>query len=323
METFNWGIIGPGRIAAQFAADLRRLPDARLAAVASRDGARATEFAARFEVARAYDSYEALAGDPGVDAIYVSVPHSHHLACVLLALRQGKAVLCEKPLAVNAAQVAEMACVSAEQGAFCMEALWTRFVPVTCQVLAWIAEGRIGEVRQLAGAWGFRTNVNPANRLFDPSLAGGSLLDMGVYAVGAAAMYLGAEPASVQAAAHLGETGVDEQTGMLLRYANGALALLTCAIRTAGSQPQTISGTSGQIDIWHSRPHDRAVLTAAGAEPLTVEGPADFSYEIEEVQRCVRAGLAASPLWPLSQSLAVARIMDAVRGQIGLRYPMD
>jgi predicted dehydrogenase len=174
METFNWGIIGPGRIAAQFATDLRRLPDARVAAVASRDGARAADFAARFDVAHVYDSYEALVSDPEVDAVYVSVPHSHHLAATLLALRHGKAVLCEKPLAVNAAQVAEMARVSAEEGVFCMEALWTRFVPVTCQALAWIAEGRIGEVRQLAGAWGFRTRFDPANRLFDLNLAGGS-----------------------------------------------------------------------------------------------------------------------------------------------------
>ena len=323
MKTFNWGILGPGRIAAQFATDLRRLSDARVVAVGSRDGVRSASFAAKFDVAHAYDSYEQVVSDPDVDAVYVSVPHSHHLACTLLALRHGKAVLCEKPLAVNAAQVAEMARVSAEEGVLCMEALWTRFVPITGQVLAWIDEGRIGEVRQLAGAWGFRTNFDPANRLFDLNLAGGSLLDMGIYAVGTATTYLGIDPVEIHASAHIGETGVDEQTGMLLRYANGALALLTCAIRTAGSQPQTISGTDGQIDIWHKRPHDRAVLTTPGAEPLSVEAPADFSYEIEEVQRCVRAGLTASPTWPLTQSLAAARIMDAVREQIGLRYPMD
>ena len=186
--------------------------------------------------------------------------------------------------------------------------------------------GAGGPHRRVAPAFrrlGFRTRFDPTNRLFDPRLAGGSLLDMGVYAVGAAAMYLGADPVEIQAAAHLGETGVDEQTAMLLRYADGALALLSCAIRTPGSQPQTLNGTDGQIDIWHGRPHDRAILQVSGAEPVTVEGPADFSYEIEETQRCVRAGLTASPLWPLSQSLAVARIMDTVRGQIGLHYPMD
>jgi predicted dehydrogenase len=204
-----------------------------------------------------------------------------------------------------------------------MEAMWTRFLPVTRQVRTWIEEQRIGQPRLLTADFGFRTGWTPEGRLLNLKLAGGATLDVGVYVVALASLVFGQPPAEIQAAAHIGETGVDEQTAMLLRYPGGALALLSCAVRTNTPQEARICGTDGSIHIpafWHAT---SATLAVTGQDPVETVGAAGFQFETAEVMSCVREGRRESPLLPLDESLAIARALEQVRALIGLTYPME
>ena len=322
-EKIGWGILGAGAIAARFATDLAKLPDARRVAVGSRSRDKAGAFAQAHGFERAHGSYEELIADEDVDIIYVATPHNFHREHSIACLRGGKAVLCEKPLAVNDGQVAEMIAVARSEGLFLMEAMWTRFLPAMVAVREWLAEGRIGEPRQLTADFGFRAGVNPEGRLFNPDLAGGALLDVGVYVVALAYMVYGGPPKTLLAAGHLGETGVDEQTGMLLAYPGGALARLSCAVRTNTPQEARIDGTDGRIVVpgfWHAT---HARLERSGAEPELFTGEASYHYEAAEAMRCLRQGKLESEIMPLDESLAISRTLTKVRGLIGLRYPME
>jgi len=322
-KPFGWGILGPGNIARRFATDLRNLPGAKLAAVGSRSAERATAFAASFGADRAYGSYEELMADPHVDAIYVATPHTFHKEHTHLCLEHGKAVLCEKPMAVNERQVRDMVACARAHDVFLMEAMWTRFLPVIGKVREWLQKGVIGSVRILTADFGFRTGWNPEGRLLNPDLAGGALLDVGVYTVAFAAMVLGDSPTEIQASAHIGETGVDEQTAMLLRYADGALAMLSCAVRTRTPQEARIQGTEGSIHIpafWHPT---SAFLQVGNAEPVGFAGPVGYHYEASEVMSCLEAGDKESTTLPLDESIAIARTLEQARSIIGLTYPLE
>ncbi|NLG49707.1 MAG: Gfo/Idh/MocA family oxidoreductase [Chloroflexi bacterium] len=321
--TIGWGILGAGAIATRFATDIKNLPDARLVAVGSRSQDKAAAFAADYGVERAHGSYEALMSDPDVDAIYVATPHPFHCAHTIACLQHGKAVLCEKPMAINEGQVRQMVAAAQETGGFLMEAMWTRFLPVIAGVRQWLAEGKIGEPRIVKADFGFRSGWNPKGRLLNPMLAGGALLDVGVYVLAFASMVLGSNPVDVQAQAHLGETGVDEQTAITLRYAGGELAVLSCAVRTNMPQNAAILGTEGMIsipDFWHAT---SATLRVDGQEPVTINETMGYHYEAAEVMRCLREGRQQSDVMPWDDSIAIARLMDQVRAQIGLTYPME
>jgi len=323
VQAFGWGILGPGRIAGRFATDLRRLPEARRVAVGSRDLSRAQAFAAEHGFERAYGSYEALVNDPDVHAVYVATPHPFHAEHTILCLEHGKAVLCEKPLAVNARQAREMAACARANGVFLMEAMWSRFNPVMAEVRRWLSEGAIGEVRLVTADFGFRTAWNPQGRLLDLNLAGGALLDVGVYVASLASMVYGQQPQALSAAAHLGETGVDEQTAMLFHYPNGALAQLFCAIRTATIGEARLYGTEGHIaipDFWRAT---QATLHRPGQEPQPIAGEAGYHFEAAEVMACLQTGQRESAIMPLDESVAILETMDQVRRLIGLKYPMD
>ncbi len=323
---FRWGILGTGSIAKQFAKGLAVLPDHALAAVGSRTQASADAFAKAHGAARAHATYEALAADPALDAIYIATPHPLHRANTVLCLDHGKAVLCEKPFAVNAIEAEAMAAAATRNRRFLMEAMWTRFLPATRQVAAWLAAGAIGEVRQLHVDFGFRCGWDPDSRLLSPALAGGALLDVGIYTLDYAHLVFGRQPASFTAKAHLGETGVDEQTAILASYPTGALATLTCAVRTSTPHQVWIHGTNGRIhvpDFWRAT---TATLMADGKDTQTVTLPFagnGYEYQAIEVARCVREGRRESDLMPLSETLATMHTLDAIRAQIGLRYPMD
>jgi predicted dehydrogenase len=325
-DTFRWGILGTGNIARQFATGLQALPDATLAAVGSRSQEAADAFGAQFGAARRHASYEALAADPEVDAIYVATPHSMHRENTLLCIEHGKPVLCEKPFAINAAQSEEMVAAARARGVFLMEAMWTRFLPLLGRMRALLDARVIGEVRMLQADFGFRTGVNPKGRLFDPALGGGALLDVGIYPVSLASMVLG-QPSRVASMADIGSTGVDEQAAIILGYENGQLALLSTAIRTSTPHEARIMGTNGLIRL-----HDQwwrgtgMTLAVSGQEPQRIDEPIagnGYNYEAAEVARCVRAGLLESETMPLDETLAIMRTLDAVRAQWGLRYPME
>ena len=325
-EKTRWGIISTGNIAKKFATGLQALPDAELLAVGSRSQGSADTFGDMFDVERRYPSYEALVQDPDIDAIYIGTPHPFHKDNSLLCLQHGKAVLCEKPFTINAAEATEVINFARENNVFLMEAMWTRYLPILTRVRELVADGVIGEVRMLTADFGFRAGINPTSRTFDLKLGGGALLDVGIYPLSLASMIFGT-PARVTSMTHLGETGADENSAMILGYEGGALSVLTTAVRTSTPHIATLNGTEGRITIhspwWVAT---RMTVEVFGKETTEIEMPLagnGYEYEAAEVARCLQAGLLESDVMPLDESLALMRTMDEIREQWGLVYPME
>ena len=325
-DSIRWAILGTGSVAHQFARGLADAHDVSLVAVGSRSGETADAFADEFDIPRRHASYEALAADPDVDAVYVSTPHPFHMDNSMLLLEQGKAVLCEKPFTMNAEQAQTVIGVAREHGMFLMEAMWTRYIPAVVRARELVAEGAIGDVRMVQADFGFRASMNPESRLFNKDLGGGALLDVGIYVLSLASMVLGPKPEEVVATAQLGETGVDEQSAVLLKYAGGELAVLSCAVCTRTTVEATLFGTDGSIRL-HSPFFKSAGLTVTrGRNQELVELPLQgngYNYEADEVGRCLRAGDKESAVMPLDESLALMHLMDQIRSQWGLIYPME
>ena len=326
-DQIRWGILGTGSIANKFATGLQAVEDATLVAIGSRAQDTANAFADKYGAPNRHASYEALAADPEVDAIYVSTPHTFHKENSIQCLESGKAVLCEKPFAINAGEAETAIQCARENGQFLMEAMWTRFLPVMVQVRAWLAEGHIGEIRMVAADFGFRTNVNPAGRLFNPALGGGGLMDVGIYPISFASMVFGVQPSRITAMAEIGDTSIDEQAAMIFGYDSGALASLWTGIRTTTPQEATILGTEGRIRIespfWDAK---TATLTVDGKDPVHIAPPRNgngYNYEAIEVGRCLRANKLESDIIPLDETLAVMKTMDTIRVQVGVKYPME
>ena len=322
----RWGILGTGNIARQFATGLGAIPDADLAAVGSRAADTAGAFADSFDIPRRHASYEDLAADPDIDAVYVSTPHPMHRDNSILCLEAGKAVLCEKPFTIDAGQADDVIAVARERGVFLMEAMWTRFLPAIVKVRQWLDDGAIGEVRMVQADFGFRAGFNPQGRLFDPNLGGGALLDVGIYVLSFASMVLGPEPVAIESTAEIGDTGVDEQSAFLLRYETGQLAVLSCAVRTSTPVEVRIIGTDGHIFV-HGPFFKATTVTMKSGDnethlelPLTGNG---YNYEAVEVAECLRAGKLESDVMPLAETRALVDIMDRIRAQWGVKYPME
>ncbi|HEX5913785.1 MAG TPA: Gfo/Idh/MocA family oxidoreductase, partial [Rubrobacter sp.] len=273
VRKFRWGILGTGAIARQFVRGLRSLPEAEVFAVGSRSEDSAAEFADKRNIPRRHASYEGLATDPEVDVVYIATPHPFHAENAELCLQAGKAVLCEKPFCVNAAEAERVVELARENGLFIMEGMWTRFFPLMEEVRRLLSEGAIGEVRMLNVDFGFRADLDPASRLFDQRLGGGALLDVGVYCVSFASMVLG-RPSGFVSLSHLGETGVDEQASVILEHEGGGLANLSIGVRTTTPQEVTIMGTEGYARIhapWW-RP-ESMTISRPDKEDETVEAP--------------------------------------------------
>lgn len=325
MRTYNWAILGLGNIARKFAQDLALVPQARLHAVASRSLAKAQAFAEEFGVPHAVGRYEDLLAVPGIDAVYIATPHSEHYAHTLLCLRAGLPVLCEKAFAQNAGQAREMIRVAREKRVFLMEAFWTRFFPAVAQALALVAAGHIGEVKHLVADFGFATPYQPAGRLFNPALAGGSLLDIGVYPLFISQLFLGL-PSAVGAVATPAPTGVDLNCAMSLAYPGGATASLFSTIAAQTENRCVLYGTKGQLQLlgrFHAPTGVQMQLIGEGL-PQVFPAPTSglgYHYEAAHVQNCLAQHLTESPLLPLDFSLQLMQQLDAVRQQINLRYP--
>ena len=324
MRKFRWGILGTGSIARQFVRGLNSVPEAEVLAVGSRSEASAEKFADKRNIPRRYASYDALASDPDVDVVYIATPHPFHAENATMCLEAGKAVLCEKPFCVNAAEAERVVGLAREKGLFLMEGMWTRFFPLMEEVRRLVSEGALGEVRMLNVDFGFRADPDPASRLFAPGLGGGALLDVGVYCVSFASMVLGRPSGSV-GVSHLGETGVDEQASVVLEHEGGRLANLSIGVRTNTPQEATIMGTEAYIRIhapwWRPK---SMTISRPGTEDETVEAPVSgngFNYEAAEVMRCLEAGKMESDVMPLDETLSVMRTMDGIRAEWGLKYP--
>ncbi|MGL4611699.1 MAG: Gfo/Idh/MocA family protein [Trueperaceae bacterium] len=325
-KTICWGILGTGTIAHKFAAGLNDLPDIKLVAVGSRTQEAADTFANKFKIERRHPTYEALVQDPEVDAIYISTPHPFHKENTLLCLENGKAVLCEKPFAINAKEALEMIALARQKKVFLMEAMWSRFLPHMVKVRELLAQDTLGDVRMLECDFGFRTEVNPNSRLFNPELGGGAVLDVGIYPISLAFMLFGA-PVEVKSFARLGSTGVDEEATMLFSHREGQQSLLSTATRLSTPHEATIIGTKGYIRIhspWWGPSNFTVHVEGKKPKKVKVETPLNgYTYEALEVSQCLREGKLESDFMPLDETLAIMKTLDAIRGQWGLKYPME
>jgi predicted dehydrogenase len=308
----RWGIAGTGRIASDFVRDIANIADAEVVAVGSRtlDGARA--FASARNITTTHGSIDALAADPNVDVIYVAGIHPVHHDHAITAMRAGKHVLVEKPLAMNAGEVAEMVAVARETNRFLMEAMWTRFNPLHVELQRRFTSGEFGRVTSIDSDFSFALPVDPSHRLFDPSKGGGALLDVGIYPITLAWWWLGA-PASWTANGHVGATGVDESVELNLVAADGATAHLTCGSTFDGPRKSTITCERAVIEI-HAPSHSSPVAdirTASGTETLRCAEPG-LHHQVVEVHRCLAAGSIESPRMSHADSHAIAAFMDDV-----------
>ena len=325
-EPIRWGILGTGNIAHQFARGLADTPDATLVAVGSRSIDTANTFANEFDIERRHPTYEELADDDGVDAVYVSTPHPFHRDNSILLLEHGKAVICEKPFTINAGDAKAVIDVARQRDVFLMEAMWTRYLPAVVRARELIAEGAIGDVRLVQADFGFRAGINPEGRLFNLALGGGALLDVGIYVISMASMILGPRPSRVASTTQIGETGVDEQSAFLLQYPGGELAVLSCAVRTGTAVEARVFGTEGSILLHGPFFKCGALTVKRGGEEEHIDLPLEgngYNYEAAEVGRCLRAGLKESDVMPLDETLALMELMDSIRAQWGLSYPME
>ncbi len=327
-EKIRWGILSTGKIAHAFARDLQLLPDAELIAVGSRSQSSAERFGDVFDVPHRHSSYEDLAVDPDVDVIYVATPHHLHKDNTIMALRAGKAVLCEKPIAINASETEAMIRTAREEGRFLMEAMWTRFVPVVAAVRALVLQkDAIGPLRMFAGDFGFRADYDPHGRLFAPEMGGGALLDVGIYPISMASMFFERQPDEIATLAHLGETGVDEEAAMIFSYATGQLATLYTANRTRTPIEATVMGEDGYIRIHSPMNHpEQFTLSMAGQPDELIEMPIEgegYQYQAAEVMQCLRQNELESAVMPLNESLAIMQTLDRIRERWNLKYPME
>lgn len=322
----RWGIAGPGRIADKVAPDFAHVPDAELVAVGSRSTSRASAFAARHGIARSYGSYRELIDDAGVDAIYLSTPHPQHRDIALAALAAGRAVLVEKTFTATVAGAEEVVAAASRHGRFAMEAMWTRFQPTVVRVRDLLADSAIGEVRAVQADLGVVREFDPADRLFDPRLGGGALLDVGVYVVSFAQMVLG-QPESVVAHGSIGPTGVEIDATLLLRYPGGISATLTTSLNANMPGAARIFGTTGWIDVRPRFHHPgQLVLHRLGAEPQTFTDPPvgdGYAHELIEVTQAVLAGRTESAIMPLADTVAVQRVLTDAAGQLGVTWSED
>ena len=325
MNKIRFGIAGPGNIARKFAAAAKNLPEeVELIAVASRSLEKAREFSATYGIEHAFGSYEEMAASPLVDCVYVATPHPFHKPVAEIFLRAGKHVICEKPLCVNAREARELADCAREHGVFLMEAMWTTFLPAVRELLATIERGEIGDVLGLTADFCYASSPAEEKKIFRNDMAGGGLLDVGVYTLHFAAMVLGMMIDSVSAEARI-VNGVDGHTQVSILYTQGAIASLSSAITVQKPADAVIYGSRGYIRI-------PAFYTASkftvvhGTREETFEHPYlgnGFEEEILEVVRCVREGKKESDLHSLERSIAVLEQMDEIRDMIGLSYPMD
>lgn len=326
MQEVRWGIIGCGFIAGRFATGLRAAGSGILLAGASRTPGRARSFAGEHRVDRCYDDYETLVTDPDVDAVYIATTHNLHHENVKLCLEHGKHVLCEKPFTVNAAQARELIELARSKQLFLMEAMWTRFLPAIRKMQDVIAAGIIGDVQTVYANFCLGKQVEPEHRLRNINLAGGALLDLGVYPITMADIVFGIAPESIMGCASMDSvTGVDEHSYYLLEYEGGQKAVLSASYSQAAPVEALICGTGGYIRLPHFLGAQELHIHQSGEEPEVIHYAYDdeesFKFEIIHAMECIAAGKLESDIMPLSRTLDVMKVMDRLRRQWNLTYP--
>ncbi len=329
MKTIRWGILGAGRIARKFAGDLQYAEGCVLIAVGSRSKESADEFNKEFPVKYAHESYEALVQNPEVDVIYIATPHNLHHENTLLCLQHNKAVLCEKPFAMNKKQAVEMIEMAKEKKIFLMEALWTKFHPHYIKMQEMVGQGLLGEIKSVLVNFGFKPAPPVPKRLFDPALGGGTLMDIGIYNVFIAMSVIG-KPDHIDAVMTPSATGVDEQCAILFRYKNGALAQLFSTFSSNLATEADICGTEGRIrltsrfyetssnvEFYNERVDSKQVI------PIQKEQGFGYQYEARHVNECLRNGLTESPVMSFADTLLLIETLDEIRKIAGIHYSAD
>ena len=333
MKQVKWGIVGTGNISAQFAQGLQLVENAQISAVASRSLDSATAFAQKFEIPKSYGSYEAMANDTTLDIIYIGTPHPQHYENVMLFLEAGFAVVCEKPLGVNAALSEKMIAKAREKNVFFMEGMWTRFFPAFQKALEWVKSERIGQPKVLHAVFGYDGSANKSQWRFRHDMAGGALLDVGIYPLALTFAMFGSDPVKVTTSAYI-ENGVDEYNTFTFEYADGRIAVLTDGIGIKLDNHVFIGGTKGSVLLregwWHP---DHAEFAPFGETDVGISPNRDvfdqpypssgFQYEAQAVQQHFLAGLKEAPEMPLDETLKLARMMDRLRKEWSLVYKED
>jgi predicted dehydrogenase len=331
-SVMRWGIIGPGKIAGEFAQALQVVEDAHLHAVAGRNKAKAAKFAHDHGARLSYDSHYALLDNPDIDAVYIATPHRYHYQMARDCLLAGKPLLCEKPLTVNSREALSLIELSQKQGVFLMEALWTRFLPVYEDISQWLLSGKIGEVQRITSSFGFVFPRDPQDRLLSHELAGGALLDLGVYNLAMSQWVFGIQPTAHTIKGYIGDTGVDEHNEITLDYSRGRQSTFTVSLQAQSENDFTIHGERGCIRVhpmfWNATQatlfvRDRSITSPRSTtihRPLRATG---LEYEIEAAARCIRTGLAECPAMPHRDTLATMQLMDSLRSDMGLTYAFE
>ena len=325
LPEIKWGIIGCGNIANKFASDLALVDDADISAVASRTVEKAQQFARQHNASNAYGTYEELFRDTDTDIVYIATPHVSHAELSIHAMQHGKHVLCEKPLALNAAEAAAIIETSRRTGRFFMEALWTRFNPAIIEIKKRIDNGDIGEIKFVNADFYFKVTSGLDSRVMALELGGGAVLDIGIYPAFLSYLMLGFPKEIVARSRFHKQTKCDIQTSMIFTY-ESAHALLSSGFESGSDMIVRISGDEGQIYIhktWHA-PEGYTLVKGENEQvfELPVKG-VGFTGEIEECHKCLRNRQIESELWSHKNSLDLISILDIVRDQVGLVYPQE
>ena len=318
----RWGFLGAGGIAASMAADLGH-GNHRLYAVAARDADRAAAFAARFGASHSHGDYRAVVEDADVDIVYIATTHPFHRELALMAIDAGKPVLVEKPLTLNAVHAREVLNAALDKGVFAMEAMWMRANPLILKAQDMVAKGVIGDVVAVHADFSIELAFDPTHRLYDLANGGGALLDLGVYPIHFAWLFLG-RPDTQQVVGTLSPTGSDATVALQWGFNSGATAQLRCATTASTPGRATIAGTTGSISVepWFLNPERLVVTTSEGESRVEGEHTA-YGPQIQEVERCLREGLLESPLAPHADTIAILELIDQARADLGVRYPAE
>lgn len=321
----NVGIIGAGNIAGKMAGTIREMDDAVCYGIASRDLVKSEAFAKEYGVTKAYGSYEELVKDEVIDLVYVATPHAFHKEHAMLAIQHGKAVLCEKAFTANAKEAKAVLDLGKEKNVLVAEAIWTRYMPSRTIIDDIIASGKIGEVMSVSASLGY--NLMHVERMVNPSLAGGALLDLGVYVINFAGMILGLDVEEIMSSCVKGETGVDLQETIVFKYPGGKQATLQCGAYAATEQYGMVYGREGyimgknlnNIDVIEVYNKDRELIETHNI-PEQITG---FEDQVRACMKAMKEGKLECEAMPHSEIMKVMEIMDGLRAEWGVKYPFE
>ncbi len=324
----RWGMVGAGRICERIMDGFRYTESSEVSAVYARNPERGKAFCEKYQIKAYYSDYEEFLNSSAFDVVYIALPHQMHLEAAKAAMQKGIPVVCEKPLTPSYSQAKEFEQIAKYNQVFAMEAMWTRFFPVTRTVLSWIRNKRIGEIKGINGIFAFDADYNPNDRLFEKRTGGGALLDIGVYLVSYLHMIFQRQPDKIAALMSPAPSGVDGTGGVLFQYGD-AVASLLFSIAFEGEDRITVFGTKGRIEVYGDfwRPRKAVLLPAdtvqSGETAESSHEGEGFQFEIDYVAKCLEMHLGEAPWMPLHESVEIAETLQKIRDMWGIQYPFE